>query len=429
MSRVIVSANQLGKRYRVLHPVSEPKNHLDAVAQTMASEEFWALRNISFEISEGEVVGVLGPNGAGKTTLLKILSRVTRPTEGWARVDGRLCSLLQVGAGFHNDLSGRENVYFNGAMLGMSRSLINSRFDEIVAFAGVERFIDMPLKHYSSGMAARLAFSVAAHLEPDVLILDEALSVGDAAFQRKCQEKMKEVVRCGRTAIVVSHNLSILSGLCTRAMLIENGQLIFQGELEEVVSRYLLQGTSRAVFVGGEAVPEVISDRNQISVPLDSKGAWLEVHRYKDRPFVALLEAGVLDSKGEPRLAFFDDESFTVFVRYRLLEDYPRFRCVLLVYNGDGTAAVASYHTFPEAFVPVAAGEYKATCCFPEDLLWPRNYTLEIFLECRGSERLTLKRAFEIRIEPRSQRTESLPFYFVKPRMHWDIEGPEVGVK
>src|SRR5579862_7949041 len=184
----------------------------------------WALRDLSLEIGQGEIVGVIGHNGAGKTTLLRILSRITEPTTGWADVTGRVGSLLEVGTGFHPELTGRENIYLNGAILGMRRAEIRRRFDEIVAFAEVERFIDTPVKRYSSGMSVRLAFAVAAHVEPEILLVDEVLAVGDAAFQRKSVARMGEVARDGRTVIVVSHNLAIIQALCQRGIVLERGR-------------------------------------------------------------------------------------------------------------------------------------------------------------------------------------------------------------
>jgi len=200
---------------------------------------FWALRNISFEIKKGEIVGIIGRNGAGKSTLLKILSRITEPTSGVAEIHGRVGSLLEVGTGFHAELTGRENTYLNGAILGMSKKEIDRKFDEIVAFAEVERFVDTPVKHYSSGMYLRLAFAVAAHLEPEILLVDEVLAVGDLAFQRKCLGKMGDVAREGRTILFVSHSMAAIESLCTAAYLLENGCLVQSGTTKKVVDAYL----------------------------------------------------------------------------------------------------------------------------------------------------------------------------------------------
>jgi lipopolysaccharide transport system ATP-binding protein len=200
---------------------------------------FWALKDVSFEVSQGEVVGIIGRNGAGKSTLLKILSRITEPTEGEADIHGRVGSLLEVGTGFHPELTGRENVYLNGAILGMRRSEIMRKFDEIVSFAQVEKFIDTPVKHYSSGMYMRLAFAVAAHLEPEILIVDEVLAVGDAEFQEKCLGKMGDLARGGRTVLFVSHNLHAIKSLCSQGILLRAGRVFFEGPASECVSKYL----------------------------------------------------------------------------------------------------------------------------------------------------------------------------------------------
>ena len=207
---------------------------------------FWALRNVSFDVEHGEVVGVIGHNGAGKSTLLKVLSRITKPTEGRAEIQGRVGSLLEVGTGFDRELTGRENVYLNGAILGMTKKEIDRKFDEIVAFSEVERFIDTPIKRYSSGMYLRLAFAVAAHLEPDILIVDEVLAVGDFEFQKKCLGKMGEAAKTGRTVILVSHNMGAIDRLCRRAILLDEGKVVFDGETGEAIRRYQTSSESFA---------------------------------------------------------------------------------------------------------------------------------------------------------------------------------------
>ena len=206
-------------------------------------ETLWALRDVSFSVRIGEVLGIVGRNGAGKSTLLKILARITEPTSGRAILDGRVGSLLEVGTGFHPELTGRENIYLSGAILGMKRTEINRKFDEIVAFAETERFLNTPVKRYSSGMYVRLAFAVAAHLEPDVLLVDEVLAVGDAAFQRKCLGKMGDVATQGRTVLFVSHNMVAVQSLCGRAIWLEKGMIVHEGLASEVVTRYLASGS------------------------------------------------------------------------------------------------------------------------------------------------------------------------------------------
>jgi lipopolysaccharide transport system ATP-binding protein len=201
--------------------------------------ELWALRDINFAVKDGETLGIIGPNGAGKSTLLKILSRITKPTSGTAEIRGRVGSLLEVGTGFHNELSGRENIYLNGAILGMKRVEIDRKFDEIVAFSEIEKFLDTSVKHYSSGMYMRLAFSVAAHLEPEVLIVDEVLAVGDVGFQKKCLSKMRDVGQSGRTVLFVSHDITAVARLCSRVIWLKNGNIVADGEVDEVLAAYL----------------------------------------------------------------------------------------------------------------------------------------------------------------------------------------------
>src|SRR6516164_3861713 len=213
-------------------------------------EEFWALKNVSFQVEEGEVLGIIGRNGAGKSTLLKVLSRITEPNEGRVRLRGRVASLLEVGTGFHGELTGRENIFLNGAILGMRRADIKRKFDEIVTFAGVERFLDVPVKRYSSGMYIRLAFSVAAHLECDVLIVDEVLAVGDYEFQKKCLGKMRDVAsNVGRTVLLVSHNLAAINEMAHRALLLDSGRVAVDGSVPIAVSTYLSKGATESIYV------------------------------------------------------------------------------------------------------------------------------------------------------------------------------------
>ena len=254
MSEIVIRAESLSKRYRIGARRTEPRTRGERalrfataplrylywkLSKPTEDEIVWALRNVSFEIKRGETVGFIGRNGAGKSTLLRILAQITEPTEGWADIRGRVSSMVEVGTGFHPDLTGRENVYLNGAILGMKTSVLRRKFDDIVAWAEVERFIDTPVKHYSKGMYARLAFSVAAHLEPEILILDEVLAVGDASFQKKCLQKMNELTKEGRTILFVSHILPQVRALCQRCYLLEAGELIFSGNTPECLYRYL----------------------------------------------------------------------------------------------------------------------------------------------------------------------------------------------
>lgn len=243
-----LEVEQLGKRFRIgtrepylslRERIAGMPGSLFGRARTPPDTEVRALRDVSFSIGQGEVVGILGRNGAGKSTLLKILSRITDPSEGCARIRGRVGSLLEVGTGFHPELTGRENIFLNGAILGMRRSEVLARFDAIAEFAGVERFLDTPVKHYSSGMSMRLAFSVAAHLEPEILLVDEVLAVGDAAFQRLCLGRMHDLARSGRTVLLVSHNLAAVQHLCPRSLRLEEGRLAADGATRDVIGAYL----------------------------------------------------------------------------------------------------------------------------------------------------------------------------------------------
>ncbi len=248
MTDTAIRVENLGKKYKLGTPKSgdfrESMSRLFRKPQAadrspVPEKEFWALQDVSFEIKQGEAVGIIGRNGAGKSTLLKILSRITEPTQGRFEIFGRVSSLLEVGTGFHEELTGRENVFLNGTILGMRRQEIKAKFDEIVAFSGVEKFIDSPVKHYSSGMKVRLAFAVAAHLEPEILIIDEVLAVGDAEFQKKCLGKMEDVTGQGRTVLFVSHNMGAVQNLCTNGLLLENSTLVYKGKINLVLKEYL----------------------------------------------------------------------------------------------------------------------------------------------------------------------------------------------
>jgi ABC-type polysaccharide/polyol phosphate transport system ATPase subunit len=267
MSDAIISVEQLGKKYRIDHLAKRGSyktlretityqtrdlltgwfsRNGNGRAPKRGREEFWALRDVSFEVRQGEVLGIIGRNGAGKSTLLKILSRITEPTEGRVRIRGRVASLLEVGTGFHPELTGRENIFLNGAILGMGREEIRKKFDEIVDFAGTEKFLDTPVKRYSSGMYVRLAFAVAAHLEPEILIVDEVLAVGDAKFQKKCLGKMQDVSKGGRTVIFVSHQIAAVQRLCSQGILLRAGEIEVSGGINEVLDHYLSDSAADA---------------------------------------------------------------------------------------------------------------------------------------------------------------------------------------
>jgi lipopolysaccharide transport system ATP-binding protein len=266
MSDIVIAAENLSKRYLVGHQSTKRERYTalrDVLAREASNfarkgrdffrgrqivqgdevEEFWALRDVSFEVRRGDVLGIIGRNGAGKSTLLKILSRITEPTRGRITIRGRVSSLLEVGTGFHPELTGRENIYLNGAILGMTQREIRKKFDEIVAFAEVEQFLDTPVKHYSSGMYVRLAFAVAAHLEPEILVVDEVLSVGDAAFQQKCMGKMSDVTQQGRTILLVSHNMTAVLNICSKGLLLSAGRVCVLGDASDCVRQYMREVT------------------------------------------------------------------------------------------------------------------------------------------------------------------------------------------
>lgn len=258
MSQTMIKVNNLSKRYRIgaaekayktlretiMEGISAPVRNLTRLRSlTKFKDEYeedviWAVKDVSFEVEDGEVLGIIGKNGAGKTTLLKILSRITEPTDGYAEIHGRIASLLEVGTGFHPELTGRENIFLNGAVLGMRKKEIESKYDEIVSFSEIEKYIDTPLKRYSSGMRVRLAFAVAAHLEPEIMLIDEVLAVGDIAFQQKCLGKMEDVAKGGRTILFVSHNMGAVRGLCQSVLWLDNGQIVSKGPTDEIISEY-----------------------------------------------------------------------------------------------------------------------------------------------------------------------------------------------
>jgi lipopolysaccharide transport system ATP-binding protein len=316
MSDVAIRVEGLGKQYRLGGPRERYSTLRDQIQRwtslrgllrraTRAEHRppFWALRDVSFEVGRGEVVGIIGRNGAGKSTLLKILSRITEPTEGAADIHGRVGSLLEVGTGFHPELSGRENVYLNGAILGMRRAEIARKFDEIVAFAEVEKFVDTPVKHYSSGMYTRLAFAVAAHLEPEILIVDEVLAVGDAEFQKKCLGKMEEVAEGGRTVLFVSHNMGAVQTLCTQAIMLKQGKVHLCGPTYHVVADYLASGALSQKFEWAGESPYPIRIRSAEVVIKDGPtGPEMEVATVirATQPANVSVDIQVLDRSGSP---------------------------------------------------------------------------------------------------------------------------------
>jgi lipopolysaccharide transport system ATP-binding protein len=321
----------------------------------------WALRDASFEVHHGDVVGVLGRNGAGKSTLLKILSRITEPTEGYADINGRVGSLLEVGIGFHEELTGRENVFLNGAIIGMSRSEIQQRFDEIVAFAEIERYLDTPVKHYSSGMYLRLAFAVAAHLETEILLVDEVLAVGDHLFQKKCLGKINSVSNEGRTVLLVSHNINAIMALCKKALLLDRGKLVAFGSVSEIVSRYTME--------------EKTAERT-----------WPSIDSSPGSDIVRLKAIRVL-SEGQARSNVPIDRDLFVEVEFTNLKHDTLISTSIHLLDRTGsvilaTANMPSACSNHDAWLgrPYPRGDFKTICRIPANFLNEGEYKIELML-------------------------------------------------
>ena len=371
MSREIaIRVEGLSKRYRIgarehrtgtlretlQRVLRSPFDYLRTTLRPPSEKEIlWALQDISFEVERGEVVGLIGPNGAGKSTLLKILSRITEPTEGRAILKGRVSSLLEVGTGFHRELTGRDNVYLNGAILGMRRREIDAKFDEIFTFAGLEQFIDTPVKRYSSGMYLRLAFAVAAHLEPEILMVDEVLAVGDAEFRKKCVGKMDEVARGGRTVLFVSHNMGVIRDLCPRCLWIDQGRILSDGPSTEVVRGYL----------------------ENLELTDDETG-----RRFEESPNLdfQVLEGRIVDRHGRSRPHHDCDEPVVIELACRLRRPVPRLGGVLDIVSLDGTTVLVSDSRDhpPNALHALALGDSLLRINLPARTLAPGEYRIQV---------------------------------------------------
>ncbi|MDD2765440.1 MAG: ABC transporter ATP-binding protein [Opitutaceae bacterium] len=368
----VITVEKLSKRYFLSHAVKHDTLR-DTLAQGLRSlwtrlrrpaapragcEEFWALHDVSFEVKQGEVVGIIGRNGAGKSTLLKILSRITEPSTGRVVLRGRVASLLEVGTGFHPELSGRENIFLNGAILGMTRAEIRRKFDEIVAFAEVEKFLDTPVKHYSSGMYVRLAFAVAAHLEPEILIIDEVLAVGDAAFQRKCLGKIDAVARGGRTVLFVSHNMAAVQYLCQGALWLRSGQLSRQGPVLECVAAYMKGATE---------------SQGEIDTSALAQGS--------EQSDLRFLRVAVLAPNGSPAAQHKLTAGITVEFDYQLARMVRGAQVVFELWNELGVCVLCStdFDADPDRFfADKSAGRHRARCHVPTNFLRPGTYSLSL---------------------------------------------------
>jgi lipopolysaccharide transport system ATP-binding protein len=431
MSEFVISAEGLGKKYLIGHQAAT-KSYLTLremltekstallrrtkdillghpIIGGESLEEIWALRDASFSVHKGEVVGIIGRNGAGKSTLLKVLSRITEPSTGCVTIQGRVASLLEVGTGFHPELTGRENIFLNGAILGMTRADIRKRFDEIVAFAEIERFLDTPVKRYSSGMYVRLAFAVAAHLEPDILIVDEVLAVGDAQFQKKCLGKIEEVAsEKGRTVLFVSHQMGMISSLCRRAILLEGGQIVFDGNAAEAIAKYYTRDGGTPFATDYTKLPKRVGDQ-----------------------FATLRQAWIEDMDGR-RTGEIDIRSgFRIKMQYKLdrtTSEHPVSG--FHFYNSQGQCAfVSGGRHSSEAEI----GCYEATCLVPNNLLNNDTYFIDLslaFMEAgprisfheRGALSVVIVDPIEETLHSDSRNGYSGVFPgVVRPQINWEV--------
>ena len=370
MSDPVIAVENLSKRYVISHQRSKSDGLRHAIEGAMHAplkwlrsrreqkkqqeEEFWALKDVSFDVNQGDVIGVIGRNGAGKSTMLKILSRITEPTSGRIRLAGRVASLLEVGTGFHPELTGRENIYLNGAILGMTMVEIKRKFDEIVAFAEVEQFLDTPVKRYSSGMYVRLAFAVAAHLEPEILLVDEVLAVGDAAFQRKCLGKMGQVARQGRTILFVSHNMGAVLRLCERCIWLHDGRVQAQGDAREIVNEYTAYGTID-----------------------EAERSWSESEGAGDDS-VKLIAVRVCQPSSVPNAAINITEPFDLVIETEFLKVLPEVTAGLRILTADGQIV---FHTTAEMNSNLRVsrpGRWQYVCRMPAYALNSGTYFLNV---------------------------------------------------
>jgi lipopolysaccharide transport system ATP-binding protein len=419
----VIAAQGLRKRYRIgehepyralrdvlAGAVAAPARLLRAAGRAAPGrpdDVIWALDGVSFELRRGEVLGLIGANGAGKSTLLKVLSRITQPTEGEVVIRGRVGSLLEVGTGFHPELTGRENIYLNGTILGMRRAEIVRRFDEIVEFSGVERFLDTPVKRYSSGMQVRLAFSVAAHLEPEILLVDEVLAVGDAEFQRKCLGKMHDVTRQGRTVVFVSHNLAAVRSLCSRALLLAKGRLVFDGDADEAVERYLGRGGGRdAAVVEGERLEERAVKRRL----------------YGTEPLFRCTRIAVLDEEGLPATSFRSNEGITLAVDYTALRPVPSFRVLVTLTDGNQVPVLRTESVDdPEhgGSVRLEPGAYRSEVVIPPGLLGDARLDVNVSLIAEVNQVIDYAGVVQLEVHFAGHGSNMRGKAYLRPRLRW----------
>jgi lipopolysaccharide transport system ATP-binding protein len=420
MSDTVVRVENLSKRYILGHQKQEGyttlresmtsgvKNLLQPFRRGKSqvcdpgSEEFWALKDVSFEIKQGDRLGIIGRNGAGKSTLLKVLSRIVEPTSGRIGIKGRVASLLEVGTGFHPELTGRENIYLNGAILGMDRTEIQRKFDEMVAFAEVEKFLDTPVKRYSSGMYVRLAFAVAAHLEPEILIVDEVLAVGDAQFQKKCLGKMEDVGKEGRTIVFVSHNMAAMRALCSRAVLMHHGQLLLDTDIETASAQYLVEDAGA-----------------------DGHIVW-----HKDdapqSPEIRFLEAYISNEQGKHASTIDCRKCFSICVKYEVLKPINGLRIGFFMQNSEGVPICGSNDPMAWTEPNRMPGEYISECNFPEHVLNVGKYSIAFgsdmppYTKSLATTDFCLALILED-IDGHGPAHEKLPGV-IRPKIEWNIQ-------
>jgi lipopolysaccharide transport system ATP-binding protein len=363
MGNVAIRVENLGKLYRIgqrrryktfgealtgaiCAPFRSARAYLGGPLVSESSQQLdgtiWALKDVTFEVAQGEVLGVIGRNGVGKSTLLKILSRITKPTEGYAEISGRVGSLLEVGTGFHGELTGRENIYLNGAIIGMKKAEIDRKFDEIVAFAETERFLDTPVKHYSSGMYLRLAFAVAAHLEQEILLVDEVLAVGDAAFQRKCLGKLGEVAKAGRTVLFVSHNMAAITTFCHRSLLLENGRVLMSGNAVEVTTYYQVRA---------------------LAITSDGSDLRAVAHNGTGKALFASISIQPWDPSGKPLAAPCAGCDLAIETSIVGVSDVTDINVAVIIYDANGYRLIDLHTALKGEFLSLDAGQ-RATVRF-----------------------------------------------------------------
>lgn len=428
MSDIAIHCEDLGKRYRVgssqsyktlrdtitsafRSPLRRLQSNLRSSASRARTENlnFWALEKVSFDIRQGEVVGVIGRNGAGKSTLLKILSRITKPTEGLIRTKGRVGSLLEVGTGFHPELTGRENIYLNGAILGMQRAEVKRKFDEIVEFAEVEKFLDTPVKRYSSGMYVRLAFGVAAHLEPEILIVDEVLAVGDAEFQKKCLGKMESVGREGRTVVLVSHNMGAVKRLCQKTIYLGQGRLQAMGPTDQVIGQYISQGLA-----------------------MEGSMVWEEEDPHGGDKHLRLHALTLRNSQGGTATDFDFLEPIWVEFAYTV-EVAARVRLTLKIFNDEGVLVFVTGEAELHPEVPMKLpGRHVSVCKIPGHLLNDDRYFVSVSADIPNYKMLTSHEnvlSFQVHASSGIAARRDGVYGLICPAIEWDMQTLHEAVK